>query len=66
MNSTGILALETHQLLYPILTPFFAAHYHIFIGDISPEINDEALSKAFGVFGTMTYVPRLELIITKR
>ncbi|GJJ76298.1 nucleolysin TIA-1/TIAR [Entomortierella parvispora] len=31
-----------------------ASHYHIFIGDISPEINDEALSKAFGVFGTMT------------
>jgi hypothetical protein len=32
------------------------AHYHIFIGDISPEINDEALSQAFGAFGTMTYV----------
>ncbi|KAG0195819.1 hypothetical protein BGX28_000574 [Mortierella sp. GBA30] len=31
-----------------------ASHYHIFIGDISPEINDDALSKAFGVFGTMT------------
>ncbi|KAG0376171.1 hypothetical protein BGX24_008164, partial [Mortierella sp. AD032] len=31
-----------------------ATHYHIFIGDISPEINDEALSQAFGVFGTMT------------
>ncbi|KAF9922850.1 hypothetical protein FBU30_007016 [Linnemannia zychae] len=31
-----------------------ATHYHIFIGDISPEINDEALSQAFSVFGTMT------------
>ncbi|KFH67627.1 hypothetical protein MVEG_06359 [Podila verticillata NRRL 6337] len=31
-----------------------ATHYHIFIGDISPEINDEALSSAFSVFGTMT------------
>ncbi|KAF8932620.1 hypothetical protein BGZ47_011270 [Haplosporangium gracile] len=31
-----------------------ATHYHIFIGDISPEINDEALSQAFGAFGTMT------------
>ncbi|KAF9425719.1 hypothetical protein BGZ94_007287 [Podila epigama] len=31
-----------------------ASHYHIFIGDISPEINDEALSKAFSVFGSMT------------
>ncbi|KAF9093170.1 hypothetical protein BGX23_003578 [Mortierella sp. AD031] len=31
-----------------------ATHYHIFIGDISPEINDEALSQAFGVFGAMT------------
>ncbi|KAG0095538.1 hypothetical protein BGZ93_005734 [Podila epicladia] len=31
-----------------------ATHYHIFIGDISPEINDEALSNAFSVFGTMT------------
>ncbi|KAG0363779.1 hypothetical protein BGZ54_008048 [Gamsiella multidivaricata] len=31
-----------------------ASHYHIFIGDLSPEINDETLSNAFGVFGTMT------------
>ncbi|KAG0345690.1 hypothetical protein BG004_003285 [Podila humilis] len=31
-----------------------ATHYHIFIGDISPEINDEALSNAFSVFGSMT------------
>ncbi|KAF9361613.1 hypothetical protein BGX26_001113 [Mortierella sp. AD094] len=31
-----------------------ASHYHIFIGDLSPEINDEALNKAFSVFGTMT------------
>ncbi|KAF8929761.1 hypothetical protein EDD21DRAFT_374365 [Dissophora ornata] len=31
-----------------------ASHYHIFIGDLSPEINDEGLSSAFGVFGTMT------------
>ncbi|KAG0053225.1 hypothetical protein BGZ83_001463 [Gryganskiella cystojenkinii] len=31
-----------------------ASHYHIFIGDISPEINDDALSQAFGVFGSMT------------
>ncbi|KAI8352558.1 hypothetical protein B0O80DRAFT_478459 [Mortierella sp. GBAus27b] len=30
------------------------SHYHIFIGDLSPEINDEALAKAFGAFGTMT------------
>lgn len=32
------------------------AHYHIFIGDLSPEINDEALGNAFIVFGNMTYV----------
>ncbi|KAF9113915.1 hypothetical protein BGX27_000514 [Mortierella sp. AM989] len=31
-----------------------ASHYHIFIGDLSPEINDETLNKAFSVFGTMT------------
>ncbi|KAG0039323.1 hypothetical protein BGZ82_008771 [Podila clonocystis] len=31
-----------------------ATHYHIFIGDISPEINDEALSNAFSAFGSMT------------
>ncbi|KAG0024396.1 hypothetical protein BGZ80_003402 [Entomortierella chlamydospora] len=31
-----------------------ASHYHIFIGDLSPEINDEALNKAFSVFGSMT------------
>ncbi|KAF9438055.1 hypothetical protein BGZ76_010004 [Entomortierella beljakovae] len=31
-----------------------ASHYHIFIGDLSPEINDETLSKSFSVFGSMT------------
>ncbi|KAG0259009.1 hypothetical protein BG011_002872 [Mortierella polycephala] len=30
------------------------SHYHIFIGDLSPEINDETLSQAFSAFGTMT------------
>ncbi|KAF9897531.1 hypothetical protein BX616_005446 [Lobosporangium transversale] len=29
-------------------------HYHIFIGDLSPEINDEMLSNTFSVFGSMT------------
>ncbi|KAI1305561.1 hypothetical protein EDD11_004946 [Mortierella claussenii] len=31
-----------------------ASHYHIFIGDLSPEINDETLSNAFSAFGSMT------------
>ncbi|KAF9365527.1 hypothetical protein BGX34_009670 [Mortierella sp. NVP85] len=30
------------------------SNYHIFIGDLSPEVNDDALGKAFGVFGAMT------------
>ncbi|KAJ9094946.1 hypothetical protein QFC21_005738 [Naganishia friedmannii] len=29
-------------------------HYHVFVGDLSPEVNDEALGKAFGAFGTMS------------
>ncbi|KAF9963819.1 hypothetical protein BGZ65_010883 [Modicella reniformis] len=31
-----------------------AAQYHIFIGDLSPDVNDEALGKAFNAFGNMT------------
>ncbi|KAF8527853.1 hypothetical protein BU17DRAFT_73546 [Hysterangium stoloniferum] len=29
-------------------------HYHVFVGDLSPEVNDEILGKAFGAFGTMS------------
>lgn len=29
-------------------------HFHIFIGDIAPEINDEALAHHFSIFGSMS------------
>ncbi|EGO30976.1 hypothetical protein SERLADRAFT_455426 [Serpula lacrymans var. lacrymans S7.9] len=29
-------------------------HYHVFVGDLSPEVNDEILGKAFSAFGTMS------------
>lgn len=29
-------------------------HFHVFVGDLSPEVNDEVLGKAFGAFGTMS------------
>lgn len=29
-------------------------HYHVFVGDLSPEVNDEVLGKAFGAFGSMS------------
>jgi nucleolysin TIA-1/TIAR len=29
-------------------------HFHVFVGDLSPEVNDEALGKAFGAFGTLS------------
>lgn len=29
-------------------------HYHVFVGDLSPEVNDEVLAKAFNAFGTMS------------
>ena len=29
-------------------------HYHVFVGDLSPEVNDDVLSKAFGAFGSMS------------
>lgn len=29
-------------------------HYHVFVGDLSPEVNDEVLSKAFAAFGTLS------------
>jgi len=31
-----------------------AAHHHIFVGDLSPDINDEALFKAFQPFGSVS------------
>jgi nucleolysin TIA-1/TIAR len=29
-------------------------HFHVFVGDLSPEVNDEVLRKAFGAFGTLS------------
>ncbi|KAF8323120.1 RNA-binding domain-containing protein [Clavulina sp. PMI_390] len=29
-------------------------HYHVFVGDLSPEVNDDVLSKAFAAFGTLS------------
>ncbi|KAI7855782.1 hypothetical protein BDC45DRAFT_480459 [Circinella umbellata] len=29
-------------------------HFHVFVGDLARDINDEMLSKAFGCFGTMS------------
>ncbi|KAH9944541.1 uncharacterized protein BXZ73DRAFT_39162 [Epithele typhae] len=30
------------------------AHYHVFVGDLSPEVNDDVLAKAFSAFGTLS------------
>jgi nucleolysin TIA-1/TIAR len=29
-------------------------HFHVFVGDLSPEVNDDVLAKAFSAFGTMS------------
>ena len=29
-------------------------HYHVFVGDLSPEVNDDILAKAFSAFGTLS------------
>jgi len=29
-------------------------HFHVFVGDLSPEVNDEVLGKAFSAFGTLS------------
>ncbi|KDQ19815.1 hypothetical protein BOTBODRAFT_51205 [Botryobasidium botryosum FD-172 SS1] len=29
-------------------------HFHVFVGDLSPEVNDEVLGKAFSAFGSMS------------
>ena len=29
-------------------------HYHVFVGDLSPEVNDAVLAKAFAAFGTLS------------
>ncbi|KAL6304256.1 hypothetical protein BKA93DRAFT_303083 [Sparassis latifolia] len=31
-----------------------SSHYHVFVGDLSPEVNDEVLAKAFSAFGTLS------------
>jgi len=31
-----------------------SGHYHVFVGDLSPEVNDEVLGKAFSAFGTLS------------
>jgi len=31
-----------------------SGHFHVFVGDLSPEVNDEVLAKAFAAFGTMS------------
>lgn len=31
-----------------------STHFHVFVGDLSPEINDETLRKAFAAFGTLS------------
>ncbi|KAK2461752.1 hypothetical protein APHAL10511_006215 [Amanita phalloides] len=31
-----------------------SSHYHVFVGDLSPEVNDEVLGKAFSAFGTLS------------
>ena len=29
-------------------------HFHVFVGDLSPEVNDDILAKAFSAFGTLS------------
>lgn len=29
-------------------------HFHVFVGDLSPEVNDDVLAKAFSAFGSMS------------
>jgi len=29
-------------------------HFHVFVGDLSPDVNDEVLGKAFAAFGTLS------------
>ncbi|ORX82081.1 hypothetical protein K493DRAFT_320519 [Basidiobolus meristosporus CBS 931.73] len=31
-----------------------SSHYHVFVGDLSPEVNDQVLAKAFSAFGSMS------------
>ncbi len=31
-----------------------SGHYHVFVGDLSPEVNDDILGKAFSAFGTLS------------
>jgi nucleolysin TIA-1/TIAR len=33
-----------------------ATHYHIFVGDLSPQMTDEMLAQNFNVYPSMSYI----------
>jgi hypothetical protein len=39
-----------------IIRCFFLEHHHIFVGDLAPEIDHNALREAFSPFGEISYV----------
>ncbi len=44
----------TSFLTYPFFSPSFPEHYHIFVGDLSPEIETQTLREAFSPFGEIS------------
>ena len=48
-------SLNVHNLtnLYHMFS-YFSEHYHIFVGDLSPEIETQTLREAFAPFGEIS------------
>ncbi|GBP55603.1 Nucleolysin TIA-1 isoform p40 [Eumeta japonica] len=54
--ATTAYAAYARLFVFRVLTctPFVADHYHIFVGDLSPEIETQSLRDAFAPFGEIS------------
>jgi len=43
------------------LCVYLLEHYHVFVGDVSPDIESHQLREAFAPFGQISYVSVLQL-----
>lgn len=56
ISSRGSLQFA-HNNAFSIFLFFVSEHYHIFVGDLSPEIETQQLKDAFAPFGDISWVP---------
>lgn len=54
LGNTG--TLEWRHVTFDLCRLLPADHFHVFVGDLSPEITTEDVKAAFGPFGRISYV----------